>query len=250
MKKYITAFVLIFSLLFIPIKAEALGGYCVIKGQTVYHSSLCSETWGQNIEDMRWYETQEEVEHAGFSPCKYCADMMFDYEEDGNTKWYSTESKIQSALEMERFMGALDAVKLYDEENETSYQEGFEAGREEASSESQLSIEKLEKELEEEKGKTPWAEIVITAFISFFAGSYYKKTKLEANQKEEREKLQNEITSFNKMFYIFNLVAEEANIPLERLGEIMFVNYKKACGLSEAEANKKLKEAKYNFDMR
>lgn len=179
MKRYITIFVLtfVFWTLVININVEAAGGYCVINGQTVYHSIFCSETWGQNIENMKWYKTQKEVEQKGYSPCECCSETVFDYEEDRSTRWYSKDAKIQNALEMERFMGVVDTVKTMDDETENKYQEGYEAGREEAISESQLSIDELKKELEEEKGKTPWIKIVITAFASFFAGCYYKKQK-------------------------------------------------------------------------
>lgn len=130
MRKILLHFSVVFLLFAaaLPMKADASGGYCVIKGEKVYHSVFCSETWGCKIEDMKWYKTIKEVERTGNKPCEYCADAMFDYEEDGSTRWFSKDDKIQNALEMERFMGVMDSLDAIEDERDSAYQEGYSAG--------------------------------------------------------------------------------------------------------------------------
>lgn len=164
MKKRLLKFVLCFILFatVFPLKADASGGYCVIKGEKVYHSVFCSETWGYNIEDMKWYKNIKEVERTGYKPCEYCADAMLDYEEDGSTRWFSKDDKIQSALEMERFMGVMDSVELIEEERAASYDSGYETGYDDGYAE---AMNELEEKYKKENKTTNILLIVVAIFF-------------------------------------------------------------------------------------
>lgn len=164
MKKRILQFVmtLVLCVSFFPLEADASGGYCVIKGEKVYHSVFCSETWGYNIEDMKWYKTIKEVERTGYKPCEYCADAMFDYEEDGSTRWFSKDDKIQNALEMERFMGVMDSAELLEEECNESYNSGYEVGYDDGYAE---AINELEEKYKKENKTTNILLVVVALFF-------------------------------------------------------------------------------------
>lgn len=146
-----------------PLEADASGGYCVIKGEKVYHSVFCSETWGYNIEDMKWYKTIKEVERTGYNPCEYCADAMFDYEEDASTRWFSKDDMIQNALEMERFMGVMDSMEVLEEKSDESYNSGYKVGYDDGYAEAK-------KELEEEYKKDGIIEKIFLIVIASFFG--------------------------------------------------------------------------------
>ena len=196
MKKRIVqiAVSLALSLILIPICVSASGGYCVIKGEEVYHSVFCSETWGYNIEDMKWCKTAKEIERTGYKPCEYCADAMFDYEEDGSTRWFSKDEKIQNALEMERFMGCMDSLKVLEEERDVAYEEGKSAGYEDARHEFET---KLEQELNEAKKLARKDGRNVTLLLCVIFGipvvCYFNTEKCEKEFNEKEVKYRTEI---------------------------------------------------------
>ena len=172
---------------FIPLRANASGGYCVKKGEKVYHSVFCSETWGCKIEDLKWYKTQEEVERAGYNRCGYCSDAMFDYEEDGSTHWFSKEAKIQSALEMERFMGVMDSLDVIEEERAASYEEGFNAGNAAGYKDGYQESQKQIHAIEESNNKTSFTvycvalgSICLSAIIYIYGRAHIAVLKKNA----------------------------------------------------------------------
>lgn len=174
MKKRLFQFVLGFALCaaVFPLYADASGGYCVIKGEKIYHSVFCSETWGYNIEDMKWYKNIKEVERTGYKPCEYCADAMLDYEEDASTRWFSKDDKIQNALEMERFMGVMDSMEVLEEECEESYNSGYDVGYNVGYDDGRAeAIEELENKYKKENKITNILLIVVAIFFGLPAVS-------------------------------------------------------------------------------
>lgn len=188
MKKRLLKFVLCFILCTAvsPLETDASGGYCVIKGEKVYHSVFCSETWGYNIEDMKWYENIKEVERTGYKPCEYCADAMLDYEEDGSTRWFSKDDKIQSALEMERFMGIMDSVELIEEENDAAYDSGYEIGYDIGYDEGHGDGYDEGRDSAEPSDLEFWLAIGIPLVIGFLCGKQFTKTDMESELKEAK----------------------------------------------------------------
>lgn len=112
-KKFSIAFVavLIFASV-LPTHAMASGGFVARKGETVYHSVFCELTDGWKLSNLRWFDTSEQAEAAGLSPCPECKDFSIYYYKDGfEPLWETDDHLLRNALEME-------------------YEAGFEYGRE------------------------------------------------------------------------------------------------------------------------
>ena len=120
----LTTFLLVFIL---PTSVSAYGGYYVIKGEKVFHSVTCIDVMGYRLEDLKYYETEAAAKKAGLKSADCCADDLFDFESDGNTVWFSDDTKWQNALELERLFGVFDG---YDAGLEEGKNAGYEAGRE------------------------------------------------------------------------------------------------------------------------
>lgn len=246
-------FALMLCAIVFPLEADASGGYCVIKGENVYHCVFCSETWGYNIEDMKWYKTIKEVERTGYNPCEYCADAMFDYEEDGCTRWFSKDAKIQNALEMERFMGVMDSAELLEEECDAAYQEGFEAGNSVGYDEGYNAGFDAGKDNQKRSNTTELALLIIPCLMSFFFGKHCKQTALESDLikcRIENIRLSDSLKEQNNATYVLGLISDRSKMTISQLAELLYINYRKQGGCTVEEAQAELQKEKQNWPQR
>lgn len=252
MRKRLLLFVIGFALCtaVFPLEAAASGGYCVIKGEKVYHSVFCSETWGYNIEDMKWYKTIKEVERTGYNPCEYCADAMFDYEEDVSTRWFSKDDKIQNALEMERFMGVMDSAELLEEECDAAYQEGFETGKSVGYDEGYNAGFDAGKDNQKRSNTVELALLIIPCAMAFFFGIHCKQSSLESDLKKyriENVKLSASLNDQNAATYVLNMIAKRSGMTTTAMAESLYINFRKAGGCTEEVARAELQKEKQNW---
>lgn len=172
MKKIISAVAIAFWLVSVsfPLQAMAYGGYYVIKGEKKYHFVSCVEVMGNRLEDLKYYETKSQVEKAKFKPANCCTEDSFDYESDGATVWFSSDSKIQNALEMERLFGIFDGYDVGLEEGkvagyEAGHEVGFEAGYDNGYSEGYAEAKNELEEKYKKENKTSKILLIVVAVI-------------------------------------------------------------------------------------
>ena len=227
----------------VPCTVSAAGGYCVIKGEKVYHSAFCSDTWGYNIEDMKWYKTQSEADRTGCKPCEYCIDAMVDYEEDGSTRWHSKDEKIQNALEMERFMGVMDSMDIIEEERDAAYEEGFDIGNTVGYDEGYQAGFDEGKSSKKRSNAFELFLLIIPCVMAFFFGKHQQQTKSESELKKyrlENAKMSATLRSHEKAMSVLDFLSEKTNLSAEHLATTLYINYRKAGGATEADAKAEL----------
>lgn len=247
-KRIIVCLFSIIVLCTIPITADAVGGYCVISGQNVYHGIFCSETWGYNIEDIKWYKTIKEVERTGYKPCDYCADSMFDYKEDGSTRWLSKDQKIQNALELERFMAVMDAVEVVEEECAAAYQEGYDCGKEAGYEDARYELEReYEEKLKEAKeasykdGRNVALLLCVIFGIPVVCHFNTQRLEKEFDKREEKYfKRLHRLEPYANAIDILNIISRNTNTSIEELCKMLYISVRKASGKTETEAIKEL----------
>jgi hypothetical protein len=76
-------------------------------------------------------------------------------------------------------------------------------------------------------------------------GADYDRVKGQLTEaRQESERLRGEIERNRSVLEIMEIIAEEAKIPIEQLGEQLYMNFRKSGGSSEAEAASALENAK------
>lgn len=168
--KFKSAKVIILSMIIsvtLPLHVMAYGGYYAVKGEKIYHSVSCIEVMGYELEDLKYYETESKAIKAKLKSANCCSGDGYDFESDGATVWYSSDTKIQNALEMERMFGVFDG---YDAGIEEGRLEGFEAGRDagfEAGYDNGYADAKKELE-EKQKKENKTSSILLVIIIAIF----------------------------------------------------------------------------------
>lgn len=104
-----------------PLQASALGGYFVVKGLNGYHSALCENLSGYDIDRITWYETLKDVKRTGLSEAPCCKGTGYDYEDDDASMWNSSKKKVDNIFEIERMWGVKSGY-------EAGVSEGFDNG--------------------------------------------------------------------------------------------------------------------------
>lgn len=174
-----SAFLIVVTML--PMSVSALGGYFVLKGDNNYHSVMCEETMGYNIEDLQFYATEKEVMKAGYRSSECCSADGTDYEDDGATYWRSKDQKIQIFLELERLFGIFEGYDVgfdecFDDAYEAGTEDGFYAGWD-------AGYEEAQSEFETSKAEISWTPLVIAAIAAFMFGRYTRGISADADKR-------------------------------------------------------------------
>lgn len=176
----------------LPVAGYAYGGYYVLKGEKHYHFVSCPEIMGYRIEDLKFYETKERVESIGYKPSVCCYEDTIDYESDGATIWFSSDAKLQNALELERLYGIFEGYEAGKEEGHaTGYTEGLEEGISQGTAKGK-----------EEATKNNYLLIGLSCLFAFVGFYFGKKTKQSALEQElnsvqvEYYKLQGKLSNY------------------------------------------------------
>lgn len=85
MKKrmFVSSTVLLLFAFLLPFQANACGGFIAVKGEHTFHSVYCDEMEGEELKNIRWYNTAKEAEKSGMKMCTKCEtyhDLDFDPE--------------------------------------------------------------------------------------------------------------------------------------------------------------------------
>lgn len=164
---------------FLPMKATALGGYFVIKGEKIYHSATCEKLKGQNIENLRWYETLDKLKWSGCNPCPKCKTNGYDFERDGDTFLNSKSNEKRNWLEIERFFGVIDGYGAgFTDGKEEGYNEGYNIGLESAEKATLLEAK------EERSQAEAYTFTAIMLIAVFFILGYFECTAIERKAKK------------------------------------------------------------------
>ena len=195
MKNKFSALAILFAILLvcsvIPIRTNALGGYFVIKGEKVYHFATCEKLKGMNIEDLRWYESLDELKWTGYAPCNTCTVDGYDYDRDGDTFLKSKNNEYQNWLEIERLFGVLDGYEVGNQSGyDAGYSEGNSVGYEEGHSDAKNM---LEYKIDEVKSNLYMAIFLFAIGTLLISAVYFKRREQDKEKlNQDREKFENE----------------------------------------------------------
>ena len=179
---------------------------------------------------------------------------MFDYEEDGSTRWLSKDDKIQNALEMERFMGVMDSLDAIEDERDSAYQEGYSAGTSDGKEAGYQDGYDVGYEDGAKNEKPTFISILFMVCtmcaITFFVGKNSTKSSLfdKINRLEsENFKIKKEFKEWEGVINIFRLITNKAGITPDDMAESLYINFRKSAGCSDETVRAELEEAKRHW---
>lgn len=229
--------------IFFPIKALAIGGYFVIKGEKIYHSATCEKIRNQNIENMRWYESLDKLKWSGCEPCPNCKTSRYNYDRDGDTFLNSKSNEKQNWLEIERFFGITDGYNSgFKEGTEKGYNKGYKEGLESADK----TI--LNEAKEERQQSLAYILVAIFLIILMFVGGFIEYLSLEKKEKRVQAlKDQGEQVIANKTREFNEWADVEKNKILQQYDKINLVI--KSTKQNNPELARQISDVQYYFDM-